>query len=214
MSWTVYEHITPSGKRYIGITSKKPENRWNNGRGYKKGSAFRRAIDKYGWENIQHNIVSTDLTEKEAKWLENYLICYYLTFVGFKDCKGYNCTLGGDGTVGRKPTEEEKNRISEKLKGKHPSEETRIKLSEARKGKHNSEEARRKLSEARKGIKFSDEHRRRISEAQTGDKNYWYGKHRPKETCIKMSESNMGQPCPTKGMHRVYHEDGTFHFER
>ena len=44
--WTVYEHITPSGKRYIGITSQKPEKRWSNGRGYDKGSAFRRAIDK------------------------------------------------------------------------------------------------------------------------------------------------------------------------
>ena len=214
MSWTVYEHITPSGKRYIGITHLKPEERWRNGRGYKKGSAFRRAIDKYCWNDIQHNIVSTDLTEKEAKWLENYLICYYWTFVGFKDCKGYNCTLGGDGNVGRKPTEEEKNRISEKLKGKHPSEETRRKQSEAGKGRKFSDEHKRRISKSRKGIKFSDEHRRRISEAQTGDKNYWYGKHRPKETCIKNSLSHIGQPCPTKGMHRVYHEDGTFHFER
>ena len=230
-NWTVYEHITPSGKRYIGITSKKPEHRWHNGRGYRKNKIFYKAIEKYKWENIQHNIVSTDLTEKEAKWLENYLICYYWTFVGFKDCKGYNCTLGGEGTVGLKqseehkrkiseklkgkhPSEEQKRKISEKLKGKHPSEETRRKQSEAQKGKHISEETRRKQSEARKGIKFSDEHRRRISEAQTGDKNYWYGKHRPKETCIKNSLSHIGQPCPTKGMHRVYHEDGTFHMER
>ena len=221
MSWTVYEHITPSGKRYIGITSKKPEDRWLNGRGYRKNKLFYKAIEKYGWNNIQHNVVSTYLTEKDAKWLENYLICYYRTFVGFYDCKGYNCTIGGDGVVGCEPWNkgihmdyETKRKISEKLKGKHPSEETRRKLSEAQKGKHNSEETRRKLSEARKGIKFSNEHRRRISEAQTGDKNYWYGKHRPKETCIKLSESHIGQPCPTKGMHRVYHEDGTFHMER
>ena len=141
MSWTVYEHITPSGKRYIGITSKKPEDRWRNGEGYSKDTPFGKAIEKYTWENIQHNIVSTDLTEKEAKWLENYLICYYWTFVGFSDCKGYNCTLGGDGQVGRKHTEEEKMKISASNKGKpgpnkgkHPSEETRRKQSEANKG--------------------------------------------------------------------------------
>lgn len=129
MSWTVYEHITPSGKRYIGITHLNPENRWHNGRGYRKDTPFGKAIEKYTWDNIQHNIVSTDLTEKEAKWLENYLICYYLTFVGFKDSKGYNCTLGGDGTVGItawnkgkkcKPlTDETKRKQSLSLKGKN-----------------------------------------------------------------------------------------------
>ena len=218
--WTVYRHITPSGKSYIGITSKKPEDRWLNGRGY-KDTLFGKAIEKYKWENIQHNIVSTDLTEKEAKWLEKYLICYYWTFVGFKYSKGYNCTLGGDGVVGCEawnkgiPCDQEtKRKISEKLKGKHPSEETRRKQSAAGKGRKFSDEHRRRISKSRKGIKFSDEHRRRISEAQMGDKNYWYGKHRPKETCIKNSLSHIGQPCPTKGMHRVYHEDGTFHFER
>ena len=252
MSWTVYRHITPSGKSYIGITSKKPEKRWQNGRGYSKDKLFGRAINKYGWDNIQHNIVSSDLTETEAKWLENYLICYYRTFIGFNDSMGYNMTLGGEGTVGWKPSEETRRKQSEANKGeknhnygKHPSDETKLKMSEALKGKtsyfkgkhhteeslrklseankgktsyfkgkHHTEESRRKLSEAKKGIKFSDEHRRRISEAQTGDKNYWYGKHRPKETCMKNSLSHIGKPCPTKGMHRVYHEDGTFHMER
>ena len=32
----VYEHVFPNGKRYIGITSKKPEARWENGSGYSK----------------------------------------------------------------------------------------------------------------------------------------------------------------------------------
>ena len=32
--WTVYRHIAPSGKVYIGITCQKPEYRWNNGNGY------------------------------------------------------------------------------------------------------------------------------------------------------------------------------------
>ena len=154
--WTVYCHTTPSGKRYIGITSQKPEERWKNGNGY-KDTLFGKAIEKYKWENIQHNIVSTDLTEKEAKWLENYLICYYWTFVGFKDCKGYNCTLGGEGTVGIEPwnkgqtgvqvawnkgkkckpkTEEEKKRISASLKGRHCKNKGKKGHPSPHKGKH------------------------------------------------------------------------------
>ena len=192
-NWTVYEHITPSGKRYIGITHLKPERRWRNGEGYnQKGQqCFYNAIEKYKWENIQHIIVSTDLTEKEAKWLENYLICYYRTFVGFKeDCKGYNCTLGGDSVCGLTP-----------MKGKHHTDEARRKQSEANKGeknpnygKHPTEETRRKRSESMKG------------------KNK--GKYHDEETKKRISKSMKGKPSNIKGMHRVYHEDGTFHMER
>ena len=180
-NWTIYEHITPSGKRYIGITSKEnAKKRWRDGKGY-KNTLFGKAIEKYKWENIQHNILFNDLTEKEAKWLENYLICYYRTYVGFKDdCKGYNCTLGGDGQVGWEPTKETREKIGKSGKGR-PS---------PRKGKHHSTEAKKKISESRKGI------------------------HLTEETRHKQSESRKGLPCPTKGMHRVYHEDGTFHFER
>ena len=45
--WTVYCHTTPSGKRYIGITSQKTEDRWRNGNGY-KNTPFGKAIEKYG----------------------------------------------------------------------------------------------------------------------------------------------------------------------
>ena len=204
MSWTVYEHITPSGKRYIGITSRKPEKRWQNGRGYKEGSAFRSAIDKYSWDNIQHNVLFNDLTEKEAKWLENYLICYYWTFVGFKDSKGYNCTLGGDGSTGCKHTNEAKRKISEARKGKTPWN----------KGIPRDEETKRKIGEAHKGqipwnigISQSEDAKRKNSESHKGKTSLNKGKPMSEEQKKKISEMN-------KGKHRVYHEDGTFHMER
>lgn len=54
MSYTVYMHITPSGKMYIGITGRNPLKRWgSNGSGY-KGQAFSNAIKKYGWDNMEH----------------------------------------------------------------------------------------------------------------------------------------------------------------
>lgn len=38
--YTVYKHTTPSGKVYVGITKQKPEQRWDNGNGYKKNEHF------------------------------------------------------------------------------------------------------------------------------------------------------------------------------
>ena len=55
-NWTVYMHITPNNKKYIGITSQIPNKRWRNGKGYKK-CLFLNAIKKYGWGNIKHEIL-------------------------------------------------------------------------------------------------------------------------------------------------------------
>ena len=224
MSWTVYRHITPSGKSYIGITSQKPEMRWRNGNGYKY-TLFGRAIEKYKWENIQHIIVSTDLTEKEAKWLENYLICYYRTYVGFKDdCKGYNLTLGGEGNVGFVPSKETRIKSSESHKGqipwnkgkkcKHHSEETKLKMRESHKGKTSGMKGKTPWNKGKKCKHLSDETRRKQSEANKG-RIPWNkgipacnkGKPMSEDAKRKNSESH-------KGKHRVYHEDGTFHMER
>ena len=36
----VYKHTSPSNKVYIGMTTVQPEERWNNGWGYKKTTIF------------------------------------------------------------------------------------------------------------------------------------------------------------------------------
>lgn len=72
----------PNGKRYIGITCKRPKARWDKGRGYKKRNIpIYNAILKYGWENIEHIILFENLTEEEAKNKEGVSasrICLYL----------------------------------------------------------------------------------------------------------------------------------------
>lgn len=50
--WCVYVHTSPSGKKYVGVTSQYPNARWRNGKGYKSSPAFNNAIQKYGWDNI------------------------------------------------------------------------------------------------------------------------------------------------------------------
>ena len=77
MEYCVYTHTAPDGRVYVGITSQKPEARWQGGNGYKNNSYFTRAIKKYGWENFKHEILFEGLTVDEAKTKEIELIAEY-----------------------------------------------------------------------------------------------------------------------------------------
>jgi predicted GIY-YIG superfamily endonuclease len=89
--WTVYIHTSPSGKYYVGITSLKPEERWQNGNGY-HGQMFKYAIQKYGWSNFEHEIIAEHLTKTEAEEFEKFLI--YLLKSNISGY-GYNVASGG-----------------------------------------------------------------------------------------------------------------------
>ena len=154
--WLLYVHITPCGKRYYGITEQKPKKRWANGKGYKRNKYFTRAIEKYGWTNITHEILAEDLTKYEAAELEKYMIQWYDTA---NEKYGYNLSRGGEGgNSGCERTEEWNHNISKANKGKQFSEEHKQKISETQKGennsmygKHHSKEIREKMSESRRG---------------------------------------------------------------
>ena len=77
--YVVYMHTTPDGKKYIGITKNLPNSRWNEGSGYEAQRKFYKAIQAYGWINIEHKIIAAGLTETEAKELETKLIQEYKT---------------------------------------------------------------------------------------------------------------------------------------
>lgn len=73
--YTVYAHINKTnGKMYIGQTKQKITYRWNNGNGYKQHSIFGKAIQKYGWDNFEHEIIASNLTKEEAENFEKLLI--------------------------------------------------------------------------------------------------------------------------------------------
>jgi hypothetical protein len=83
-NWTVYKHTFPNGKVYIGITGKSIEERWKDGFGYiciENGRLHQplmaKAIVKYGWSNILHEIVASELSEEDAMKLEANLIVKY-----------------------------------------------------------------------------------------------------------------------------------------
>lgn len=137
-TWALYIHTSPSGKVYVGITCKKPEDRWGvGGKNYKRCPAIYNAICKYGWDNIRHQVLAVGLSKKDAIFWEKTLISIYKN-LGLS----YNVTDGGEGLLGckRQISPEWRKKISESHRGLHHSEETRQKMSKSRKGRHQREE--------------------------------------------------------------------------
>lgn len=178
-NWKVYVHISPNGKRYYGITSQRPNERWGNGKRYKHNKYLTRAIDKYGWDNFEHIVLFDNLTEKEAKLLEQMYIALYDT----KNLEyGYNETDGGDGTLGWKPNNTWRKKQSDINKGQgNPNY-----------GKHLSDEIKKKISE--KNTNPSNETRQKMSENHADFK----GKKHPKSKLYIMINSHgekIGEFC-------------------
>lgn len=89
--WCVYIHTNKiNNKKYIGITCQKPENRWGiNGEHYNGQEKFYNAIQEYGWDNFNHEIVETNLNKTAALAREAELILQYDTVLN-----GYNSVSG------------------------------------------------------------------------------------------------------------------------
>lgn len=95
--YCIYKHTSPSGKVYIGKTCRENlQKRFlHEGIGYRECSYFWKAIQKYGWDNIKHEILIEGLTKIQADEYEKMFIKEY------KKLKiSYNLTEGGDGSSG------------------------------------------------------------------------------------------------------------------
>lgn len=132
--WSLYIHTNKiNGKQYVGITSREPSKRWNNGKAYiNDNTYFGNAIQKYGWDNFEHAIIFNQcLTEQEAKEKEKE----YIHKLNTKSPNGYNLTLGGEGKTGWIPSQSTREIWSKQRKGNkstlgyHHTEETKKTLS-------------------------------------------------------------------------------------
>lgn len=163
MGWTVYKHVTPDGRVYIGATSKTLADRWKGG----YAGRFREAVKTYGWDGMEHVVIVEGLTFEEASERERAeIIAHCSTDPRY----GYNTNAAG-------------------FAGHAQSEATRAKLSKQKMGVKRppmTEEQRMRLSKALKGRRFTEEHRRHISEAQMGRKY-------TAETIAKISQSHLNQ---------------------
>lgn len=89
--YCVYKHTVPNKKVYIGITKVNPNDRWANGHGYKDNKQFYNDIVLYGWLNIKHEILYSNLSEETARDIEAKLIG---KFRSYKKAFGYNRAIG------------------------------------------------------------------------------------------------------------------------
>lgn len=88
-TYSIYKFTFSDGKIYIGQTSQLVEKRWNHGEGY-QGQKVYIPIILEGWDNIQKEILHTNLSLEQANKLEKY---YIKLFNSIKN--GYNNDDGG-----------------------------------------------------------------------------------------------------------------------
>lgn len=171
----MYIHTSPAGKRYIGITCRPPQWRWNHGKGYWQNKHFASAIEKHGWDNFTHEIFADNLSKEDACRLEQQLIEQYQTQ---NREYGYNKSSGGElSGLGVTMSPERRAKVSERFRGeknhnygKHLSDEAKRKLRESKIGRKHSEETKQKMSASHKNQVFTPEWRQHLSEALTGSK--------------------------------------------
>lgn len=116
------------------------------------------AIQKYGWDNFEHKILLTNLSQEEAEQLEKQYIQLYNSVE-----HGFNTSAGGHTLP-----QESIQKMSQSLKqyyrehghpwtGRKHTEETKEKIRQSKIGTKASDETKQKLSESHKGIKQSQE---------------------------------------------------------
>lgn len=178
MSYLVYKHTSPSGKSYIGLTSKTVEKRFKKhcadiGR---RTSHFLTALHKYGPENFTTEVLVDSIgTFVEAASTEMYYIAFYNTFLG----DGYNMTSGGEGT--KAPNSElQKETARRNWTGKNNPNYGGI----------TDKKHLEKLSKAakRKGP-MTEETKEKIAVHSRGSNNNMYGKHHSSTTRKLQSET-------------------------
>lgn len=168
-------------KKYIGITSNFKERKRVHMWGMKtlkhRNIKILNAVKKYGIENFSIEVLEEVYGDRmDALIRENYYINYFDSFNN-----GYNQSEGFDGSVLSSPSEEtrEKHRMNmmgnKHFLGKKHTEETKNKIRDIHKGKIVSKETKDKLSKARKG-------------KYIGKDNPFYGREHTEETKQKIRE--------------------------
>lgn len=200
-----------NGKVYIGFTTNWPQR--INGHNYDRrygntdNKAFYNAIKKYGWNNFVWEAIYQSLDEEHTlKVMEPHFINEHRSWVGFKDCNGYNVTKGGEGTTGWKRPADliESHRM--KLMGRKQTPEHIARRIAAMKasdkvGKHwigrkHTQESIEKMREANLGVPKSEEHKKNM-------------RNRPQDT-MRLTCPHCGKEGDYKNMKR-WHMDNCKH---
>jgi group I intron endonuclease len=191
----LYCHTSPSGKHYVGVSSKGMNSRWAaHVRAAKAGSTlrFHHAIRKYGPEAFVHEVLERLTTSAGARRAEQLWIRELSSFG-----RGYNATTGGEGLQGfsHTATSIDRMRLAQKSRGSKGRDQ-QAKALRGRTGHKHSESALEKMAAAarargasgyevalsrahtpeararggtsRRGVRLTAEHCANLSRAHTG----------------------------------------------
>jgi len=182
-----------NGKCYIGQTIQEFNDRHRdhsqNAFGEKyPNNYFHNAIRKHGWDNFTWEVLKECDDLLMLNLMETFMIMVHKSHMSEN---GYNMTWGGDGSYGRKQTNETKEKIrlantgnvrpegttekmlTTKLKNgtlKH-TKESRKAIGDANRGKVRTKEACEKYRQINLNRKHSEETKKKWSECQSGEKN-------------------------------------------
>lgn len=178
----IYCHTFPNKKRYIGITRTSPERRWGKGKNYGTCPLMDRAIQKYGWENITHEIIDTAESKEGAEVKERH---YVKLFMSDRPEYGYNILPGGD--VADNPlTDEIRYKLGKGQRGKSRTPEEKAKISAGVKQTFS-----RPDSNGHVGMRHADYTRQKMSESQS---QRWAADRPLREAAANRMRQRMGDP--------------------
>lgn len=188
-----------NNKQYVGFHATNDLNDDYMG----SGIAFHRALKKYGLENFEKEILENcnelNWREKEKFWVKK-LDTYR---------KGYNMTLGGEGTLGLKLSDNAKQKIAKSKTGNKIPNNVRKKISHSLMGRSTwnkdqnlSEEHKEKISKANKGRIKSQEEILKLSEAKKGSKNPGCRKEVKEKVSKSLKGKFIGANNPMSGSSR------------
>lgn len=174
-TYLIYKHThIETGKSYIGLTN----NIKNRSIAHKNPSsgctAFRNAVQKYGWDQFIHEIIEINLTLDEANLKEQYYITQFNTL----SPNGYNLNSGGKHYI--------------------LSAEVADKISRANKGKPKptrTQQHKDNMSIAKTGIPLSDSHKSSISESLIGKPKTDQHKENMSKSMKGRVSSRKDKPC-------------------
>lgn len=202
-TYYVYKHTCPNGKVYIGTTLKTPSYRWNNGKGY-AGSYFGKAIQKYGWDNIKHEILFDSLTKEEAEQKEIELISFHKS-----NQREYGYNIANGGRV-HSVSEETKRKIGKANTGRVQSEEEKEKRRKSCMGKKMPRDIIERIAEKNRGQKRTPEQIERSRVAHKGQRAWNKGVPCSEEAKRHLSEINTGAKNPKAKSVARYTLNGEF----
>ena len=210
-SWQIYKITSQTGRLYIGKTKDiKTRIRAYRNNCCEGQTILLNSLNKYGFANHKVEVIeelygtNEYCNEREIFWINFYMSNYSKN----PEKRGMNLTDGGEGTMGKVTSEEQKQWLRDKLKngwnpiftfsGRKHSEDAKRRMSEKRKNNPIvwvfSDKAKEKISLSLKGRVISLETRIKLSLVLKGGKKVkWTQERKDKMRAIKLGTKHTEQ---------------------